>query len=764
MAPQTSPSKRKTEQVSLTSFFNQPSQKKTKSDGAENETNREPESETRAENAAKNAAANTTTGNKKDAPSSALDDPLTPIVPKAGVTPAPNDRWSVYKGAVIYRTVFKEPPRNKVAAFDLDGTILTWRVAGWPSRPEHYELFNATVIDKLRECYDSGCKLLLITNQGAIRSAVNGKKATHVKSLVDWLAKEIDRPLHAVMSCDKKHGYHKPSANLWEVASEVCNKSQAFDTSESFFVGDSIGGDDDPQGGVDVQFAKNVSEASDKTLQFYTPEEYFGPSSKELRQKQVSVDPPPKVALETRAALTCGYAVGPILLVLCGVQGSGKSTFAERLVEGREDWAHFSQDTINDGKPGKREKVEAETKKALSQGKSVVVDRMHLDALQREHFVLLAKEANVAVHCIVLTPPKSVIAQRVRKREDHPGSVQGDKGASMAVSNLDKLVMPAYKEGFTLISASSTVEGVHKLVKLYRSISSAVEETIPSSFVIAENVSMPSIALGTMNLGRTVTQDVVSSAVELGFEAFDTAPTYKNEDKVGSAIKKEQFCIVKVPKRATTPEQVRSELTESLKNLKRDSADLLLLHWPSDVIASSTIKEVWQEIEKCQQEKLTRAIGVCNFNASALALLLSHCTILPSVNQVERHPLLPQWDLVDFCAQHDICLQAHSPLGQGSSEILEHEVVKEVAQATGQSAAQVILEWNLQQNVAVVPKCSSKEHMEEVLSIRSKKGLSIEHLKTLNEIGNSARLVAPFFMYGDALYCWGKIAPKNEKA
>lgn len=99
-----------------------------------------------------------------------------PIIPKE-VTSQSNARWKVVENCMLVRTIPKEEPRSKAAAFDVDGTIFNWRIPGWPSRFEHYELWSANVITKLQKLHDKeGYKLVLISNQGAIRGAFNGKK------------------------------------------------------------------------------------------------------------------------------------------------------------------------------------------------------------------------------------------------------------------------------------------------------------------------------------------------------------------------------------------------------------------------------------------------------------------------------------------------------------------------------------------------------------------------------------------------------------
>jgi predicted alpha/beta-fold hydrolase len=121
---------------------------------------------------------------------------------------------------------------------------------------------------------------------------------------------------------------------------------------------------EDPQGGVDEQFAINVGRERQQMLQFYEPQNYFGPSTNSMR-RQFGGDIMPEhgtrlACLDERAALLGGYIKGPIILVLVGVQGSGKSTFCHKLMESEagNGWVHVSQDTINKGRPGKREQVE----------------------------------------------------------------------------------------------------------------------------------------------------------------------------------------------------------------------------------------------------------------------------------------------------------------------------------------------------------------------------------------------------------------------
>lgn len=455
------------------------------------------------------------------------------------------------------------------------------------------------------------------------------------------------------------------------------------------------------------------------------------------------------------------------MLLLCGAQGSGKSTFAQRLVDvSNGHWVVFAQDTIRNGKPGKREQVEEAVEQAVQQGKCVMVDRMHLEPSQREPFVKLAQRLKTPIHAVVLSPPTAVLAQRVKERQNHPGKVEGNSGALLATASAGKLVFPAYEEGFGLVSATSSPNiGVDRLVQLYQNVGTVKQETlaVPTDFSLGGAHDkkgeaprlLPAVLLGTMGIGKREADQVVKLAFETGLRGVDTAPTYKQEDKLGSVLPKDSYVVVKVPKRATSAEEVSKELQQSLANLQRTKADLLLLHWPT---SQDVLKEIWQTMEAAVQEGKAQCLGICNANVAALAGLLPLCRIPPAVVQLERHPLLPQWDLVDFCAQHDIQIQAHSPLGQGKTDLLGHEVVQKVAEGYPDSSpAQVVLAWNLQQGVAVVPKASTTDHLRELIQIPR---LRSKDLQTLNAITDRKRFVAPPFMYGSAPYCWGKQPPK----
>ena len=198
--------------------------------------------------------------------------------------------------------------------------------------------------------------------------------------------------------------------------------------------------------------------------------------------------------------------------------------------------------------------------------------------------------------------------------------------------------MPKYEERFDLISATGTPEGVNYIVRFYCCIGGA------AGLQSAISRILPNLTLETQKLGKRVLTQVASTATtELSFLAIDTTPTYNNEEEVSLGMAKDTFCIAKVPKHATTPKQVRQELQVTLDKIKRKKVDFLLLHWPCDVIIAGLLKEVWFAIEKCIPDRLASTLDVCNFNITALRMLLPHCEKLRLlVNQ--------QWDLINFCA------------------------------------------------------------------------------------------------------------------
>ncbi|MBT2688756.1 aldo/keto reductase [Bacillus sp. ISL-47] len=235
-------------------------------------------------------------------------------------------------------------------------------------------------------------------------------------------------------------------------------------------------------------------------------------------------------------------------------------------------------------------------------------------------------------------------------------------------------------------------------------------ENLQSATTLHNGVKMPWFGLGVFKVqdGDEVVQSV-KAALKAGYKSIDTAAVYQNEEGVGQAIKEagvpreELFITTKVWNSDQGYESAIQAFETSLKKLGLDYIDLYLIHWP----VKGKYKETWKALETLYKEKKVRTIGVSNFHIHHLEDLLQDAEIKPMVNQVELHPLLNQSELREFCRKQEIQIEAWSPLAQG--ELLDNTVLKEIAEKYSKSAAQVILRWDLQNEIVTIPK-SVKEH------------------------------------------------------
>ncbi|MCA1034002.1 aldo/keto reductase [Bacillus infantis] len=223
-------------------------------------------------------------------------------------------------------------------------------------------------------------------------------------------------------------------------------------------------------------------------------------------------------------------------------------------------------------------------------------------------------------------------------------------------------------------------------------------------------VEMPWFGLGVFKVqeGSEVI-DSVKAAIKNGYKSIDTAAIYGNEEGVGQAIKEsgapreDLFITTKVWNSEQGYDSTLAAFDESLSKLGLEYVDLYLIHWP----VKGKYKDTWRALEKLYKDGRVRAIGVSNFHVHHLEDLLETAEIVPMVNQVEYHPHLAQLELREFCKQKGIQLEAWSPLKQG--QLLDEPVITEIAEKHKKSPAQIILRWDLQNEVITIPK-SVKEH------------------------------------------------------
>jgi diketogulonate reductase-like aldo/keto reductase len=255
-------------------------------------------------------------------------------------------------------------------------------------------------------------------------------------------------------------------------------------------------------------------------------------------------------------------------------------------------------------------------------------------------------------------------------------------------------------------------------------------------------IKMPWFGLGVFKVedGSEVVNSV-KAAIEAGYRSIDTAAIYGNEEGVGKAIaesnvpREELFITTKVWNSAQGYDSAIAAFEESMKKLGLDYLDLYLIHWP--VPQLNKYKETWKALEKLYKAGRVRAIGVSNFKEHHLKDLMDNCEIKPMVNQVEYHPRLTQTSLHAFCKENGIQLEAWSPLMRG--DLIEEPTLKEIAEKYGKSTAQVILRWDLQNEVVTIPKSIKPHRIQENADIFDFE-LSSQDMDTINLLNQNQRV------------------------
>lgn len=244
-------------------------------------------------------------------------------------------------------------------------------------------------------------------------------------------------------------------------------------------------------------------------------------------------------------------------------------------------------------------------------------------------------------------------------------------------------------------------------------------------FILSNGVKMPKIGYGTYKCTDGSDERIVRMALEAGYRLLDTAAAYENEVYVGKAIKEskipreEIFLTSKVWKTHLGYEKTKESFEASLERLGVDYLDLFLLHWPKPDPDCKNWKELdqesWKALEEFYHTGKVRAIGVSNFLPHHLEALMENADVRPMVNQLELHVGYLQEAAVQYCKSWGIQVQAWSPLGR--RRVLEEPIVQQMAAKYSVSPAQFLLRFLLQQDLAVVPKASSQERMQQNLEL-----------------------------------------------
>src|SRR3989338_9770994 len=249
---------------------------------------------------------------------------------------------------------------------------------------------------------------------------------------------------------------------------------------------------------------------------------------------------------------------------------------------------------------------------------------------------------------------------------------------------------------------------------------------LDSRIILNNGIKIPVIGIGTFRIedGELATNDI-KWALEAGYRLIDTATIYKNEEGVGKAIGKsgiprEQiFVTTKLWNIDQGYENTLKAINVSLTKLGLTYVDLYLVHWPTASPDNKTSinkrEETWKAMEEIYKSGKTKAIGVSNYTIRHLEEMKKYADIFPAVDQVEFHPFLYQKDLLEYCKQNDIVLQAHSPLASGN--ISRSELITDIAKKYHKSNAQILLRWSLQHGVIPIPKSIHKERIAANINV-----------------------------------------------
>lgn len=246
-------------------------------------------------------------------------------------------------------------------------------------------------------------------------------------------------------------------------------------------------------------------------------------------------------------------------------------------------------------------------------------------------------------------------------------------------------------------------------------------KNIYDCYTLSNGIKIPCVGYGTYKAAEGNSAEIIRTAIEAGYRYFDTASFYETEPYLAEAvrdskIKREEFFFSsKVWKDEMGYEKTKAALHRTLKNLNTNYIDLYLIHWP---LPSPDYKEwrqlnidTWRAMEELYHEGKIRAIGFSNFLPHHIENIIQNCKVSPMVNQLEFHPGYTQDATVQYCKEHNIQVQAWSPIGR--TRVLKDPLILELAEKYNVSPAQICLKFALQKDIIPIPKSSSMARMKE---------------------------------------------------
>jgi 2,5-diketo-D-gluconate reductase A len=232
---------------------------------------------------------------------------------------------------------------------------------------------------------------------------------------------------------------------------------------------------------------------------------------------------------------------------------------------------------------------------------------------------------------------------------------------------------------------------------------------------LSDGVEIPQLGFGVFQVPPDETQRAVEDALAAGYRHLDTAAAYRNERGVAAGIlasgvpRAEIFITTKLWNSDQGFDATLAAFERSIENLDTDHVDLYLIHWP--VPDHDLYLDTWRAFERIEEEGGSRSIGVSNFRVPDLERLAREAGQMPTINQVELHPLLQQTELRAWHAEHGIATEAWSPLAQG--EVLGDDTLSTIAAHHERTVAQTVLRWHLQLGNVVIPKSVTPSRVRE---------------------------------------------------
>ncbi|KAJ9111497.1 hypothetical protein QFC22_006524 [Naganishia vaughanmartiniae] len=311
-----------------------------------------------------------------------------------------------------------------------------------------------------------------------------------------------------------------------------------------------------------------------------------------------------------------------------------------------------------------------------------------------------------------------------------------------------------------------------------------VNTELPTQFRMNTGAYIPAVGLGTWQAKPGEVKDAVKHALSAGYRHIDGALIYQNEEEVGEGIKEsgipreKLFLTSKVWN--TYHDRVAECLDKTLESLGTDYLDLYLVHWPVRMVANETSplfptnpdgsrsvdrswnqQETWRQMEALLETGKVKAIGVSNWSIPYLEHLSQTWKVVPAVNQVENHPLCSQNDLLAYCTDKGILIEAYCPLGSTNSPLLKDEELMKIAKKNGVSVATILISYQVNRGVVVLPKSVTPSRITDNLKTIK---LDEDDMKTLNEMaanGKQQRVNTPLFGWDLGFHDWYGVGNKD---